>query len=518
MNKVGAAAAAITFSAILAGSIALLTAPEVSSFELVKRRYEVSEGRLLDRRGDLIQAIRLSEKERRIRWDALEQVSSDLIKSVVVVEDKRFYSHHGVDWLALCSAAYHSFFGGRRGASTISMQVAALINPSQFGLHKTLWMKVRQIEQALLLEYSWTKRQILEAYLNLVSFRGELVGIASASGGLFGKYPQGLTRDEAVILASLVRAPQASQQEIFRRACTAAKLIWNDFGCEHLEAKVNDALNRKHSMPTEIALAPQAASRLFNKRPTRVMQDTVVESTLDASLQRFSVDLLKRKLATLADRNVHDGAILVADNATGDVLAYVGNSGPLSSRRFVDGVVAKRQAGSTLKPFLYALAFDRKVLTAASQLEDNPTEFPIFGGLYRPRNYDKQFHGRVSIRTALASSMNVVAVKTLDLLGVNPFLDKLRNIGITQLRDADFFGRADSLGGSTEYQHVGDRVAEQACSVRLSIERYFGIGRWCCRDHVGLRTRNRKPLRRKRERHNANGPYDRHDHWNLLQQ
>jgi penicillin-binding protein 1C len=144
-----------------------------------------------------------------------------------------------------------------------------------------------------------------------------------------------------------------------------------------------------------------------------------------------------------------DGAVLVVENNTGDVLAYVSYSGEPLSARFVDGVQAKRQAGSTLKPFLYGLGFEQRILTPASLLDDSPLDVAVLSGVYQPRNYDSQFKGLVTSRIALASSLNVPAVKTLSLVGVEPFLNKLRQLGIKGLNESgDFYGPSLALGSA----------------------------------------------------------------------
>ena len=147
---------------------------------------------------------------------------------------------------------------------------------------------------------------------------------------------------------------------------------------------------------------------------------------MDRKFQRFALDRLTHHLISLKDQNVRDGAVLVVENGTGNVLAYVSHSSEtILSGRFVDGVQAKRQAGSTLKPFLYAHAFDRRVLTPASVLDDTPLDISVVNGIYQPRNYDSEFKGWVTARVALASSLNVPAVKTLSLVGNEAFLKVL---------------------------------------------------------------------------------------------
>jgi penicillin-binding protein 1C len=174
-----------------------------------------------------------------------------------------------------------------------------------------------------------------------------------------------------------------------------------------------------------------------------------VVTTLDAAIQNFALDVLDRQIAGLNAQNVRDGAVIVVDNASGEVLAYVGSSGGHSQSRMVDGVRAPRQAGSTLKPFLYGLAVERGYLTAASLLDDSPINLETSTGLYIPQNYDRDFKGIVSLRTALASSLNVPAVRTLVLTGLDVFHDRLQALGYESLKeDAEFYGYALALGSS----------------------------------------------------------------------
>jgi penicillin-binding protein 1C len=172
-------------------------------------------------------------------------------------------------------------------------------------------------------------------------------------------------------------------------------------------------------------------------------------STLDGRLQRFAAETLARQLLLVREQRVRDGAVLVVDNASGEVLAYVGGSGNLSDARFVDLVQARRQAGSALKPFLYGLAFDERLLTPASLLEDGPLEVATPTGLYRPHNYDERFRGFVSARTALAGSLNVPAVRTLGLVGADAMVGQLRRFGFAGVTEGgEFYGPSLALGSA----------------------------------------------------------------------
>ncbi len=175
----------------------------------------------------------------------------------------------------------------------------------------------------------------------------------------------------------------------------------------------------------------------------------VVATTLDAGCSASRATALRTQLAELANRNVEDGAVVVLDNASGDVLAWVGSSGGLSDAADVDHALAPRQAGSTLKPFLYELAIEKRWLTAASILDDSPVDLATAGGLYIPQNYDHHFKGPVSVRTALASSLNVPAVRTLVMVTPERFHQRLRRLGFSTLRESgDYYGYALALGSA----------------------------------------------------------------------
>jgi penicillin-binding protein 1C len=189
-----------------------------------------------------------------------------------------------------------------------------------------------------------------------------------------------------------------------------------------------------------MALAPHVAAALLRDGKEEAM------STLDGRLQKFASEMVKYSLGALEGRNVRDGAILVVENGTGEVLAYVANAGTFSSARFVNGIRAKRQAGSTLKPFLYALAFEKRFLTPASLLKDMPVDVPTSRGIYSPDNYDSRFRGMVTARMALASSMNVPAVRTLAVVGEDSFVRKLDELGFRDLKGGEHYGLSLALG------------------------------------------------------------------------
>ena len=420
------------------------------SFDETRNGHIRSETALFDRNGVVIHELRTEENGRRLEWTPLGDISPALTAAVLAAEDKRFYRHHGVDWTALGRASLGFLKSDGRGASTISMQLLARLEPglNPPGRRRTIAQKWRQIRGALAFERSWSKDQILETWLNIVSFRGELQGVAAAAGGLFDKKPHGLTQSESLILAALVRAPNAEMKQVIRRACTLSDAM--NLNIEHsgIAAAAEEALARPYFIRHPARLADHVMRRLLRRARNEGKTPERLVSTLDRDLQQFAAETLEHHILALRDRNVRDGAVLVLDNASGDVLAYVGGTGENSSARYVDGVEAERQAGSTLKPFIYGAAFDRRLLTAATLIEDSPIDIPAAGGLYRPSNYDNQFNGPVSVRVALASSLNIPAVRALGLVGVETGVKTLEAAGFRSLEQADYYGLSLALGAA----------------------------------------------------------------------
>ena len=432
--------------ASLALAASAVASPSTPAFDDVREEWRSSYGVLLDRDGVVLEANRLDFDGLRDHWVTLEDVSPALQSAIVSIEDQRFYQHGGVDWRALAAAAWQMLRGGgRRGASTITMQLAGLVETASTypAGRRGLGAKWAQMRAAWRIEHRWSKPQILEAYLNRVSVRGELQGIAAASWSIYGKAPSGLTDAESWLLASLIAAPNAAPGRAATRACALASRRAAGVGCDELEALARNTLTRPQSLLPAPSLAPQLARRLLREPGQRVV------TTLSAPIQRRARDVLARQLGGLDGRNVRDGAALVVDNASGEVLAYVGSAGQHSSASAVDGVRALRQAGSTLKPFLYGLAFERRYLTPASLLEDSPVNLETTTGLYIPQNYDRRYLGPVSARTALAGSLNIPAVRTLILVGVENFRDRLGQLGYDDLnRDAEYYGYSLALGSA----------------------------------------------------------------------
>jgi penicillin-binding protein 1C len=295
--------------------------------------------------------------------------------------------------------------------------------------------KLRQVRAARLLEKKWTKEEILEAYLNLAPFRGEIRGISAASSVWFRKIPLRLSAEESAILVAMLRGPNAPIDRIERRAC--------DLLPDRCEV-IRQIAGRAATQP-KVSDEPRLASHLAVRLQGEGRRGRFV-STIDADLQRYLTDRLASRLSSLKDQNVRDGAALVIENSTGRVLAYVGSAGKNSKSPQVDGIRARRQAGSTLKPFLYARAIERRLIEPDSWIEDSAIDLVFPLGIYRPRNHDRHFHGWVRARTALGSSLNVPAVKLLRLLGEEDFWRVLSKLGFQNLAPAEEYGPALALG------------------------------------------------------------------------
>ena len=442
----------------LVATLACAAVHALPGFEEVKRDFRPSDSLLLDRDGEVLQRLRTDASARRGQWVALADVSPALRHAILLSEDKRFYEHSGVDWRAVSSAAWGNLWNRKtRGASTITMQLAGLLDSE---LHmgpngRSMAQKIGQTLAARELEANWRKDQMLEAYLNLVPLRGEIVGIDALSRSLFGKAAHGLDERESAIAAALVRGPNARPAMIARRACEVLRVMQANAvttkaaDCTGLDLFASAVVQQPRLSAGE-GIAPHLARQLLRADADApgARPPLSVRTTLRAPLQRVAVATLRQQLRELHGRHVQDGAVVVLDNASGDVLAWVGSSAELSAAPEVDGVVALRQPGSTLKPFLYAQAIAEQRVTAASLLEDSEAQIATASGLYIPQNYDRHFKGWVSVRTALASSLNVPAVRTLVMVSPDAFQRQLKALGLPLKEGGDYYGYSLALGSA----------------------------------------------------------------------
>ncbi len=419
--------------------------PAMPDYAAVRADWKPSEAWLYDREGRLLDSERVNFERRRLAWVALKDINPAVRDMVVRAEDRRFWSHGGVDWLAIASAARTRLTwggtGGRsRGASTLPMQLAGFLAPDLAQPGKRDWLnKIRQMRAGQALAAIWSHEEMLEAYFNLVPLRGEAQGIGAGARALFGKRPADMTRTDAALFAGLLPNPAAGAEALGRRACRVAQTK----DCTAIRAAAATLVSGERAAQFDPALAPHLAVRLLDQPGKRVT------TTIDRRIQAAAITALRRQLAGLGSDRVRDGAVVVLDNATGEVLAYVGGVGLKSTAASVDGANARRQAGSTLKPHLYAQVIERGWLTAASILDDSPVQLDTASGLYVPKNYDHSFKGPVSVRNALASSLNVPAVRALVIDDVQEFRDRLWALGYHGLvEDGEYYGFSLALGSA----------------------------------------------------------------------
>lgn len=417
---------------------------DIPDFGTVKESVRSSELILLDRHGKPLHEIRNNKISRRMNWVSLDSISAAVIHSLLIAEDRHFFEHKGVDWKAITDGALRYFtFRGKRGGSTITMQLASILDIRLKGKAggRSISQKWDQIRYAQEIEETWTKEEILEAYLNLVNFKGELVGIDAASRALFQKEAHGLNEVESSIIVSFFKSPSGKESRIAERACYIAREQEKELDCDKIKVKVREIFSRTYYIKPRNGFTYHIAHEL-NQAGVQELK-----TTLDKDIQIFSQEILRKQLLNLKSKNVKDGAVLVLENNTGNVLAYVGGAGRDTSSAYeIDGVKSRRQAGSTLKPFIYGLALQNKIITDNTILNDNPVDIHVGTGIYSPSNYQDAFHGDVSARIALASSLNVPAVKVLGMLSLDEFVFKLGELGFTELREADYYGLSLALG------------------------------------------------------------------------
>ena len=376
----------------------------------------------------------------------LTEISPWLIAAALAAEDKRFFSHPGVDVKAILRAAWQNATEGEivSGASTITQQLARALEPRP----RTLWGKAKEAYNALLLEREMTKEEILEEYFNLLELGNLTQGAEAASRFYFNVSASELSLSQAAFLAGLIKSPtyynplKHFSRAIKRRDWVLKRMLENEFIDEEMyQMAVAEKLELKSaSRPFD---APHFTRFLYPLLPPQT-QD--VYATIDRDLQLYAEELVKNYISQLKEDNVTNAAVVVVENATGGVLAYVGSADfyDQAHNGQVDGARALRQPGSALKPFVYGLTFEQGLLTPASLLDDKDT---FFEGGFRPRNYDESYHGFVPVRTALACSYNIPAVKAAEKTGASNILALLRRAGLTSLeKPVDFYGLGIALG------------------------------------------------------------------------
>ncbi|WP_157080833.1 penicillin-binding protein 1C [Methylobacterium variabile] len=399
---------------------------------------------VLDRAGILLRPFATADGRWRLPL-APEAVDPRFLAMLTAYEDRRFRAHPGVDPAALLRAAGQWLAAGRivSGASTLSMQVARLVEPRG---ERSLSAKLRQIARAVELERRLGKDGVLRLYLALAPYGGPIEGARAASLAYFGREPARLTLAEAALLVALPQAPEARRPDRFPEAARRARDRVLDIAAARGVVPAADAQAAKaepvpHSRKPFPMLGPHAAEAALASQPAR----GVHRLTLDARLQARLEALAAERAAALGPGL--SAAILVVDNATGEVRAQVGSAGYLDAARAgaIDMTAAIRSPGSALKPFVYALAFEAGLAHPETLIEDRPSRF---GASYAPENFDLTFQGTVTARRALQLSLNVPAVELMEAVGPARFIARLRAAGASIVLPRDAApGLPVALGG-----------------------------------------------------------------------
>ncbi len=398
---------------------------------------------VLDRQGKLLRPFAIADGRWRLSTNRAE-VDPLFVRTLIAYEDRRFRTHRGVDVRALGRAALQLVANGRpvSGGSTLTMQVARLLaGQSTRSPGGKLW----QILTALAMERALSKDDILRLYLILAPYGGNIEGLRAATLAYFGKEPRRLTPAEAALLVALPQSPEgrrpdrhparaeAARDRVLARAEAAGVLSAEDVAAASTEP-VPDA---RKPFPM---LAAHAASRLVAETPTTLVRRLTIEAGLQSRLEMLAAE----RAAAISDSV--SVAILVADHKTGEILASVGSSGLFDERRdgFVDMTRAVRSPGSTLKPLIYGLAFEQGIAHPETLIEDRPVDFAG----YSPENFDREFHGTVTLRRALQLSLNVPAIQLLEAVGPARLVARMRRAGAAPvLPDLSPPGLAVGLGG-----------------------------------------------------------------------
>ncbi|MER9866117.1 penicillin-binding protein 1C [Mesorhizobium sp. M0136] len=396
-----------------------------------------------DRDGQLLRAFATPDGYWRLAT-SLDQVDKQFVDMLVTYEDKRFWGHQGIDVLALARAAGQVATSGHivSGGSTLSMQLARLIEPRD---SRSLGSKIKQMLRALQIERRLSKREILERYLTLAPYGGNLEGVRAASLAYFGKEPKRLTVSEAALLVALPQLPEkrrpdrnleiahAARDRVLTRMVSAGLLGER----EAARAGLDDVSGLRRTLP---ALAAHAAYAMLPKAiPGQKLQLTIRKSVQEG-LEQVAKDAAARLGPRLSV------AMVLADARTGDILGEVGSADFFDATRsgWIDMTKVVRSPGSTLKPFIYGLAFEQGLVAQEMLIEDSPADFSG----YRPKNFDMGYQGDVSIRQALQLSLNVPAIRVLDAVGPARLMARFRQADVTPVLPVNEApGLAIGLGG-----------------------------------------------------------------------
>ena len=397
---------------------------------------------VLDRTDTLLRAYTVADGRWRLALPP-DKVDPLYLKTLLAYEDKRFRDHPGVDARSMLRAVLQATWNGRvvSGGSTLTMQVARLLEEGTTG---KVGGKLRQMRVALALERRLTKDQILQLYLHLAPFGGNLEGVRAASISYFGKEPTRLTPAEAALLVAIPQSPETRRPDrAADRAEAARNRVLARAVAEGLIDAETEAAARREEVPgirkPFPALAPHMADRAREEAPQALSHSLTIDAILQKKLEALGLEAVEGRGEQL------QVAILVADHASGEILARVGSAGYQADQRqgFVDMTQALRSPGSTLKPLVYALAFDEGLGHPETMIDDTPMSF----GTYAPQNFDRRYLGTIRMREALQLSRNVPVVELTEALGPAKLISAMERAGMRPVFPGDQPGLAIALGG-----------------------------------------------------------------------
>ncbi|MGH8191100.1 MAG: transglycosylase domain-containing protein, partial [Rhodanobacteraceae bacterium] len=408
--------------------------------EAVTRHFTAADGTPLN--------VSFSGRFNRAQVLPLSRIPPLVRKAFVASEDHHYWQHGGVDWPARFAALWGNLRAGHveRGASTIGEQVARILEPRP----RSYWSHWIAGFDAGRLLHRFGHAEVLQFYLNQVPYGAQRRGVVQAAHWYFGRDPGALDPAEQLALAVLVRSPEGYDPRRHPRGVRRAvdQLAGRMLAAHAIDATRAEAIRRAPIQPGHMSLAVDAGPFVVYANQRALALDRsqpVLRTTLDPALQVFVQRALRERVAALADRGVRNAAALVVDNASGSVLAWV--VAPRGNPYAIDPVVTPRQPGSTLKPFVYGLAMGHLGWQADHVLLDTPLAERVKSGVHRYRNYSGRHYGRVSLRYALANSLNIPAIRTAQAVGVPAILEELQRFGFTTFRNsADYYGPAIVLG------------------------------------------------------------------------